>query len=155
MGVGASGIRPPSVPAVSDSQAGRITDLERKRVLNDRPQRVQFEWVDGWSGTVVAMVFPRYYIRWSARLTPVFFSLATAGSTATTFKVYRNGSVLTPVTVDSNMTIVSTTTLSLTGTNHSGVAQFDAQFSKDDYITVEVVSAGTGATDVRCQERFG
>ncbi len=155
MGVGAQGIFPPSSPAISDSHAGRITNLELARPLDSRPDRVQFEWVDGWSGAVVAMVFPRYYVRWSARLTSVMFSLATAGSTATTFKVYQNGSVLTPVSVDSNMTIVSTTTLSLTATNHSGLAQFDVLFSKDDYITVEVVSPGTGAMDVRCQERFG
>ncbi len=155
MGVGASGIRPPSGPAVSDNHAGRITDLERKRPLNDRPDTVQFEVPWAWSGDVTATTTPRIFPRWSARLKEVVFSLDTAGSSDSTFKVYSSGAALTPVAVDSNMSVVGTT-LTLTASNQFGKAQFDVLFTKDvDYLQVEVVTVGTGAADLTVQSRFG
>jgi hypothetical protein len=152
--LGGGGIRPPFGPRISDSHASRLDALENKRALNTRPEVVRFELGWAWSSTVTASKSPGLPARYSARLKEVKFLLITAGSSDSTFKVYLSGAALTPLAVDSNMSVASTT-LTLTSGNNTGLAQFDDLFSKEDYLQIEVVSAGTGAADLTATGRFG
>jgi hypothetical protein len=108
-------------PTVFDNPFGRVA----------QPEIAVFSY----PGTLVAGAGSgRYYPNKSVRRVRVLASLGTAGSTATTFTIYKNGASIGTVTIAS-------------GAN-DGSAELATTLSPNvDYLTVATTAAGSGAAD--------
>jgi hypothetical protein len=152
MGVGSRGIRQPNAVPILEGHNDRIGNLERtinSQTPGQRPRVTPHDVPFSYSGPLSPSLSPRWYPRFSERLTAVFFSLETAGSTATTLKVYQSGVALTP-------TGTGSATITIPAATHTLKSYFDIVFSADaDYFQVEIVTVGTGAEDLDAQARFG
>lgn len=82
----------------------------------------------------------RFYVPAAGNITVSKASLGTAGSTATTVNINKNGANVVSLTVATGTNVI---------TNNLTVA-----VAANDYITVDVVTAGTGAKDLVVQVRI-
>jgi hypothetical protein len=88
-----------------------------------------------YAGTLAVNVgAKRLYITNPASIVAIQFNLVTAGTTATTVAVKKNGIVINNTTLNAGVSSLTTNPYVPVTTN--------------DYITVDIVTAGTGATDL-------
>lgn len=134
-------ILPPHTPGDLAGHGRRIYDLERRVGVND-------ELFTSEAIFSFAYPFPEtsgpYYHPQGAKLVRVVCALGAAGSTSTTLRLRRNGTIVGDI-----VTLASgaTKTVALfTGVNLA---------PDEDALTVELVTAGTGAENLSVLCRFG
>jgi hypothetical protein len=93
-----------------------------------------------YPGTLAAAESPPAKLRYGGFLATLSVALGTAGSSATTLVVERNGTTVATIVVPSGFADYGATV--------------GARVFPEDRITVEVVTAGTGAADMTAAARF-
>lgn len=123
----------PSTPANISQLKKRVTALERytDRSRGGELDEVLFTFPD----TLYVAASPPYRYRLGGIVTSIVALLGTAGTTTTTVKVYRNGIIITTLTMAAG----------ITSTSVNIAEAFGAGF---DLLTVGITGAGAGAADL-------
>lgn len=119
----------------------RLGILERRVSSRAASVDESHEIVFSYAGTLAATTSPPARVWRGGNLTVLAITFGTAGSTATVIDVQRNGTTVATVTVPSSTTIYN--------------AEVFARYVADvDTLSLEVVTAGTGAADMTAVARF-
>jgi hypothetical protein len=128
---------PPETDRELSTLKGRVSDLER--ILRRIEQAYKPEAMFSYSGVLAVASSGRWYSRTGGRLGSILFSLNTPGETDTVLELYKNGALLSPVTIPA-------------GVDRVTIPFENVKFFPDaDYLTLRISSAGAGAADLGAQ----
>lgn len=129
-------------------QGRQIRELERRLAILERRITAagvaaddSFEIVFSYAGTLAASVSPPVRVRRAGNLAVLAFTFGTPGSTDTTVDVIRNGTVVATVVVPDSVE------------TFNGLVGF--RLDAEDQLSLEITTAGTGASDMTVGARFG
>lgn len=128
-------------------QARQIADLDRRLANLERRIRSagaaidnSFEIVFSYAAALTASASPPVRVRRAGNLAVLAFTFDTPGSTDTTVDVIRNGNVAATVVVPDSVE------------TYNGL--IGIRYDADDQLSLEITTAGTGASDMTAGARF-
>lgn len=133
---------PPDLRRIFGDLQRRVGILERRIGVTATAtgSPINDDIIFSYAGTLAAAESPPAKIRYAGFLAVLAVALGTAGSTSTTLEVKKNGTVIATVVVPSS------------SADHG--AEIGVRVAAEDRITVEIVTAGTGAADMTATARF-
>lgn len=133
---------PPDLRRVFTDLQRRVGILERRVGLSSTATNTPAnnDIIFSYAGALAASESPPVKLRYGGFLATLAVALGTAGSSDTTLEVKRNGATVATVVVPSSSADYSATV--------------GARVAGEDRISVEIVTAGTGAADMTAAARF-
>lgn len=148
------GAQPVTFSAQIDDHHDRLSDLER-RTVTAAAGRIPWVMCFSYAGALTAGTTPLKPVWITGRLHVVRFKPQTAGSTATTVQVKRNGTALTAlVPASATITLAASSTAETTalfgGDNHL-FTRLGGQTPDEVSLTLVTVGSGAAGLEVSCE----
>lgn len=132
---------PPDLRRIFLDLTRRVGILERRVSTATETAADTSEILFSFAGSLAASTSPPVRISQAGILNVLAVTLGTAGSTSTTILVERNGTTVGTVVVPSSTTVYD--------------APIGSRFAANsDVLTLEIITAGTGAADMTAAARF-